>query len=74
MSLFGDVSPGSSSGTQRTTRSTNGAGFDSPFVRIPMVITKLIGKGFIGFITIITAKKSRTTYYKSGPSWRKWPW
>ena len=77
MSLFGDVNPGSpQSGTPRTTRSSGGAGFDSVFVRIPLVITKLIGKGFIGFIYVLvgSSKKSNKVYYHSGPSWRKWPW
>ena len=75
MSLFGDVAPGSPQSTSPQ-RQRGGSGFDSMFVKAPMAIVKLMGKGFVGFIYVLvgSSKKSKKVYYTSGPSWRKWPW
>lgn len=77
MSLFGDVAPNSpQSSSKGDTQRRGGSGFDSIFVKIPMGIAKLMGKGFVGFIQILigSSNKPKKVYYSSGPSWRKWPW
>jgi hypothetical protein len=75
MSLFGDVAPGSPQSTTKP-QQRGGAGFDSIFIKAPMAVVKLMGRGFVGFIYVLvgSSKKSKKVYYTSGPSWRKWPW
>lgn len=77
MSFFDDVAPNSpQSSGQRSHTKQGGAGFDSIFVKCPLLFVKLIGKGFVVFIQIIfhPKNKPKKVYYKAGPSWRKWPW
>jgi len=77
LSFFGDVAPGTpQSPGQRRPTGQGGAGFDSIFVRAPIAVVKLMGKGFVIFIQVVIGSKDKQkkVYFKAGPSWRKWPW
>lgn len=76
MSLFTDVSPNQSGSKQPSRTTKGGAGFDSPFFKIPVSLMGLFGKGIFGFIMVLAgaSKNSNRTYRKPGRSWRKWPW